>query len=127
MAALMGGLSLGTVSCKSDEDTVDDEKISTVTVESGLIANGVSAEMKSAVVELPVKCDGEWFALLGYGQEDTPDWVRIQKWQPVYNGNQTLLIAFDQNLTGYDRKTTLTLANSAGQTTKGAHHPDLHV
>lgn len=118
MTALMGGLSLGAVSCKSDEDSVDDEKISTVTVESGLVANGVSAEMKSAVVELPVKCDGEWFALLGFGEKDTPDWVRIQKWQAVYEGNQTLLIAFDQNLTGYDRKTTLTLANSAGQITK---------
>lgn len=118
MAALMGGLSLGAVSCKSDEDTVDEGKISTVTVESGIVANGVRAEMKSAVVELPVQCDGEWFALLGFGQSDTPDWVRIQKWQAVYEGNQTLLIAFDQNLTGYDRKTTLTLANSAGQITK---------
>ena len=118
MAALMGGLSLGAVSCKSDEDSVDDEKISTVTVESGIVANGVSAEMKSAVVELPVQCDGEWFALLGFGEKDTPDWVRIQKWQAVYEGNQTLLIAFDQNLTGYDRKTTLTLVNNAGQTTK---------
>ena len=118
MAALMGGLSLGAVSCKSDENSVDDEKISTVTVESGIVANGVRAEMKSAVVELPVQCDGEWFALLGFGESDTPDWVRIQKWQAVYEGNQTLLIAFDQNLTGYDRKTTLTLANSAGQITK---------
>lgn len=117
-AALMGGLSMGAVSCKSDESTVDEEIISTVTVESGLVANGVSAEMKSAVVELPVQCDGEWFALLGFGEKDTPDWVRIQKWQAVYEGNQTLLIAFDQNLTGYDRKTTLTLANSAGQKTQ---------
>ena len=117
-AALMGGISLGAVSCKSDENTVDEEIISTVTVESGLLANGVSAEMKSAVVELPVQCDGEWFALLGFGEKDTPDWVRIQKWQAVYEGNQTLLIAFDQNLTGYDRKTTLTLVNNAGQTTK---------
>ena len=117
-AALMGGLSMGAVSCKSDENTVDEEIISTVTVESGLLANGVSAEMKSAVVELPVQCDGEWFALLGFGEKDTPDWVRIQKWQSVYNGNQTLLIAFDQNLTGYDRKTTLTLVNNAGQKTQ---------
>ena len=114
-AALMGGISLGVVSCKSDEDIVE-EKASTLTVESGIVANGVSAEMKAAVVELPVQCDGEWFALLGFGQQDTPDWVRIQRWQPVYNGNRTLLLAFDQNQTGYDRTTTLTLANSDGKT-----------
>lgn len=117
-AALVGGLSLSVTSCKSDEDAVV-EKItpSTVTIDSDILAHGIVTDMENTVVELPVKCDGEWVAILSIDDaedDDTNYWVKIQNWKGFYSGNQTLRLQFDDNMSGVDRSTTLTIANNLG-------------
>ena len=117
-AALMGGLSLSVTSCKSDEDAVV-EKItpSTVTIDSDILAHGIVTDMENTVVEVPVKCDGEWVAILSIDDaedDDTNYWVKIQNWKGFYSGNQTLRLQFDDNMSGVDRSTTLTIANNLG-------------
>ena len=116
-AALVGGLSLGVTSCKSDEDVVEQFTPSTVTLDNDLIAHGVVTDMENTVVEVPVKCDGDWVAILSIddaADDDKNLWVKIQDWKGFYNGNQTLRLQFDDNMTGVDRATTLTIANSNG-------------
>ncbi len=117
-AALVGGLSLSVTSCKSDEDVVVERFTpSTVTIDNDLIAHGVVTDMENTVVEVPVKCDGDWVAILSIDDAEDDDknlWVKIQDWKGFYNGNQTLRLQFDDNITGVDRATTLTIANSNG-------------
>lgn len=116
-AALVGGLSLSVTSCKSDEDVVEQFTPSTVTIDNDLIAHGVVTDMENTVVEVPVKCDGDWVAILSIDDAEDDDknlWVKIQDWKGFYNGNQTLRLQFDDNVTGVDRATTLTIANSNG-------------
>ena len=116
-AALVGGLSLSVTSCKSDEDVVEQFTPSTVTLDNDLIAHGVVTDMENTVVEVPVKCDGDWVAILSIDDAEDDDknlWVKIQDWKGFYNGNQTLRLQFDDNVTGVDRATTLTIANSMG-------------
>ena len=117
-AALMGGLSLSVTSCKSDEDVVVEQFTpSTVTIDSDILAHGIVTDMENTVVEVPVKCDGEWVAILSIDDatdDDTNYWVKIQDWKGFYSGNQTLRLQFDDNMTGVDRATTLTIANSMG-------------
>ena len=119
-AALMGGVSLGVTSCKSDENTaVDEIQMSTVTLDNDILTHGVVTDMENTVIELPVKCDGDWAAVLSIDDkaiENKNSWVKIQDWRVVYNGNQTLRLQIDDNMTGYDRSTTLTLINNAGET-----------
>ena len=117
-AALVGGLSLSVTSCKSDEDAVV-EKItpSTVTIDSDILAHGIVTDMENTVVEVPVQCDGEWVAILSIDDaedDDTNYWVKIQNWKGFYSGNQTLRLQFDDNMSGVDRSTTLTIANNLG-------------
>lgn len=116
-AALVGSLSLSVTSCKSDEDVVSDEPVSTVGIDTDIVSHGIVTDMCDAVIELPVDCDGRWYAILGVGQKGSPDWVNIQDWTPHYEGKQTLRLAFSENRTGVDRETTLTVANSEGTPT----------
>ena len=118
-AALVGGLSLGVTSCKSDEDVAEEQITpSTVTIDNDLIAHGVVTDMENTVVEVPVKCDGDWVAILSIDDkvdDSKNSWVKIQNWKGVYTGNQTLRLQFDDNMTGVDRSTTLTVANGEGE------------
>lgn len=116
-AALVGGLSLSVTSCKSDEDVVSDEPVSTVGIDTDIVSHGIVTDMCDAVIELPVDCDGRWYAILGVGQKESPDWVNIQDWAPHYEGKQTLRLAFSENRSGVDRETTLTVANNEGTPT----------
>lgn len=111
MAALVCGLSLGVTSCKDDDDDNGSEKTSTVTLDSDLLTRGIETEMKSAAIDVKVTADGLWTANLG----KNADWVMIKDWQVTYEGSQTLTLLFDENPTGYDRTTTLTIGNSDGE------------
>ena len=110
MAALVCGLSLGVTSCKDDDDN-GSEKTSTVTLDSDLLTRGIETEMKSDAIDVKVTADGLWTATLG----KNADWVMIKDWQVTYEGSQTLTLLFDENPTGYDRTTTLTIGNSDGE------------
>ena len=116
-AALVGSLSLSVTSCKSDENVSADQIASTVGIDNDIVSHGIETDMCDAVIELPVDCDGRWYAILGLGQKESPDWVNIQDWTPHYEGKQTLRLAFSENRTGADRETMLTLANDEGTPT----------
>ncbi len=106
-AVLMGGLSLAFVACSDDDDDKKAPKVSVVTIDNELLTHGIETDMQSAVVEVPVTCDGMWTATLKEGT----NWVQILDWQVAYNGSKTLTLLFDENLSKVDRTTTLTIGN----------------
>jgi len=112
MAALTGSFSLTFVACSDDDD--NEAQASEVTIEKDLMAHGVETDMQSAVIEVPVKCDGEWTVTI----PSDADWVRILDWKVIQKGDQTLRLAFDENRTKADRSTTLNLSNSEGDVQK---------
>jgi hypothetical protein len=103
MAALVCGLSLSVTSCKSDDDDDNggDESFATLTIDSDLLSHGIETDIQSAVIEVPVKADGSWTATLRnlQGDKKIPDWCKVLDWQVTYNGNNTLKLAIDENLT----------------------------
>ena len=110
--ALVCGLSLGVTSCKNDDDTT--EPASSVVIDKEIYVYGIQTDMQSAVIEVPVKCDGHWTATLDKGTR----WARILEWQVTYNGPKTLRIAIDENLSKADRRTTLNIGNNDGEVTR---------
>lgn len=121
MGALVCGLSLSVTSCKDDDDNNDnsEESMTTLTFDSDLLKHGVETDMQSAVIEVPIKADGLWTATLrtAKGGYDIPDWCRILDWHVSYDGNQTLEIAIDENLTKVGRTCYLVLGNNGDQYT----------
>jgi len=89
-----------------------DDTPSNVTVDEELVARGVETDMQSAVIEVPVKCDGEWHVTL---TQTKPHWLRIEGWQVVYNGNATLTLIIDENLSKVDRSAMLRITNNVGE------------
>lgn len=113
MATLIGAMSLGVTSCKSDSDddlTVDNTP-SVVTVEGGLLANGITVSAKQASAQVSIKSDGKYTVFL----PSDVRWAAIQAYMVEYEGDQTLTLNFDPNATGADRNTTLYLFNSFGE------------
>ena len=107
MTALVCGLSMSFVACSDDDDDKKAPKVSVVTVDNELLTHGIETDMQSAVIEVPVTCDGMWTATLKEGT----NWVQILDWQVTYNGSKTLTLLFDENLSKVDRTTTLTIGN----------------
>lgn len=97
-------------SCKDDDEPTV-APTSTVTIDKDILSAGISAEMKSSVIEVPIDCDGEWTATFAKGTE----WADILDWEVTYNGKQTLLITVDENNTGAARTAILYVANSDGE------------
>ncbi len=109
MTTMVCGLSLGVTSCSDDDDNKNEE-INVVTIDQELLSHGISTDMQSAVIEIPVKTNGTWTATLKKGT----DWARILDWQVKYKGNQTLTLVIDENLTKAGRSTVLTIGNGEG-------------
>ena len=109
MAALVCGLGFGVASCKSDDDnnSGEDIEVTEVTIGSDLVSHGIETDIQSAVIEVPIKANGLWTATLTKGT----DWCKILDWQVTYNGNKTLKLAIDENLTGAGRRCVLTIGN----------------
>ncbi|MBP5770479.1 MAG: hypothetical protein J6W75_03855 [Bacteroidaceae bacterium] len=112
MAALVCGLSMGITSCSDKDDAGDNA--SAIEIDKDITTRGVETDMQSAVIEVPVKCNGHWTATLKKGTT----WARILEWQVAYDGPKTLRIAIDENLSKADRRTTLNIGNSDGELTK---------
>ena len=118
MAALVCGLSLSVTSCKSDDDdNGGDESFATLTIDSDLLSHGIETDIQSAVIEVPVKADGSWTATLRnlQGDKKIPDWCKVLDWQVTYNGNNTLKLAIDENLTKVGRKCELVIGNGGDE------------
>jgi len=112
VAVLAFGIGLSLSSCEKNNETF--EEAAEVTVGSEISNYGLETDMKSALIELPVRCDGEWTATLQKGTR----WARILDWEVSYVGDHTLKIAVDENLTKYDRKTSIHLGNIDGEITE---------
>ena len=69
-AMLMAAATLFSCQKGAEEDTP-----STVTVDKELVARGVETDMQSAVINVPVKCDGEWHVTV---TQSKPHWLRIE-------------------------------------------------
>ncbi|MBO5595836.1 MAG: hypothetical protein J5917_03570 [Bacteroidales bacterium] len=95
-------------SCQKDQE----DEISMVTVDKTIETRGVETDMKSAVIDVPVKSDGEWHVTITQG---TPRWLRIEGWNVVYKGDATLTLIIDENLSKVDRKAMLRITNSVGE------------
>ena len=115
VAALVCGLSLSVTSCKDDDDKGGDYVVTpiTLTIDNDLKTFGVETDVESAIVKVPVKCDGGWVAYL----TDDPDWVAVEGRQVIFEGNQTLSLRFDENRTRADRATTLKIVTDNGDMT----------
>jgi hypothetical protein len=118
LATMVGGMTFTTVSCSSDDDdkpALNEDAV--VNIEQGLKANGVTATKDAEQQEVEIKSDGQWVAVLPKG-ENGVKWVKILNAKIIYEGNQKLTLQFDENLTGADRVTELTIADAQGEITK---------
>ena len=117
MAALVCGLSLGVTSCKDDDNNDNndssEESYATLTFDSDQLAHGIETDIQSAVIEVPVKASGTWTATLRTGKKskEDPEWCNILDWKVSYEGNQTLQLAIDANLTKAGRTCYLVVGN----------------
>lgn len=111
---LATGMTFALASCNKDDDetTSNDQNTSewSVKLSDDLLTNGIETDMKSAIIEVPVDCDGVWFATLNSDAR----WVRIEGWTGRYTGKQTLTLFIDENLTKVDRSTKLNITDSLG-------------
>jgi hypothetical protein len=108
MAALIVGLGMNITSCKSDDD---DKQAAPVNISQELLTHGIETDMQSAVIEVPVTCEGTWSACV----DGDVEWVGLGDREVVYNGSRTLTLYFDENHTGSDRRSTLFLIDSEGK------------
>lgn len=86
-------------SCSNDEENTG----TYATVDGEFLTHGISTEMESAIIDVPVKAAGQWAAVI----DDDCDWAGLQDHEIFYNGDKTLRVAIDENRTGIDRKTKL--------------------
>ena len=112
-ALLLAGITIGYSSCKDDDDTpsAEEQDAPVVTIDKETVEHGISTDMQSASISVPVDCEGEWHATITQGTS----WVRIEGWQVTYTGKQSLTLLFDENLSKTDRKTTLNITNADGE------------
>ena len=96
-AAMLSVLSLGFSSCSDSEDTI---ATGTLTVDPTYTTKGIETDVESAIVEVPISCNGQWVA-----DVDSCDWLDIlDEGSPIHKGNGVLKLKFDENRTGAGRK-----------------------
>lgn len=99
-AAMLGVLSLGFSSCSDSENTV---ATGTLTVDPSYTTKGIETDVESAIIEVPVNCNGKWFA-----EVDDNNWLSVlDEGKTIHNGNGTIKLKFDENRTGAGRKTSV--------------------
>ncbi len=98
-------------SCQKGTENPEDQ-VSTVAIDDKLNTRGVETDMQSAVIDVPVRCDGQWHVTVSQG---TPHWMRIEGWNVVYDGDATLTLIIDENLSKVDRSAQLRITNNVGE------------
>lgn len=112
-ATLMCGLCLGVASCSDDDDNnTDGVKAISLSIDKTIAARGVSTDVHSAIVKIPVESDGAWQAWI---VEDV-DWVYLEN-ETFQDGNQTLSLVFEENHSEVDRNATLRIVTDDGEKT----------
>ena len=98
-------------SCQKGTENPEDQ-VSTVVINDKFNTRGVETDMQSAVIDVPVRCDGQWHVTVSQG---TPHWMRIEGWNVVYDGDATLTLIIDENLSKVDRSAQLRITNNVGE------------
>ena len=116
-AATVVVLGVSVASCSNMDNVVvpeEDVPAPAVIINDELASRGIRTDMESAVIEVPVSCQGEWSAAIP--KDD--DWLQILDWELSYNGNQTLELLIDENATKKTRESKLMLADKDGNVTE---------
>ena len=114
MAGMVCGLGMGVVACSDDDDSTEDAtKAISLSVDKTIVTRGVTTDVHSAIVDVPVKSDGDWQAWLSNDVE----WVGLLENKVFYTGDKTLRLFFDENRTGHDRSTMLRIVTDDGDAT----------
>ena len=98
-------------SCQKGTENPEDQ-VSKVVIDDKFNTRGVETDMQSAVIDVPVRCDGQWHVTVSQG---TPHWMRIEGWNVVYDGDATLTLIIDENLSKVDRSAQLRITNNVGE------------
>lgn len=99
--AMLGTASLSFSSCSESEDVV----AGTLLVDPSYMSKGIETEVESAVIEVPVTCNGKWVAVV-----DSCDWLAIlDDNHAIHQGNGVIKLKVDENRTQVGRKSTLSI------------------
>ena len=97
------GLFATTLSSCSESEKVQTGSLS---IDPSFTTRGVETEVKSALIEIPVQCDGKWLAVV----EDSCSWLSIlHEGKHVHKGNGKIILKVDENRTQVGRKNTVTI------------------
>lgn len=100
LASALCSLALGFTACSDNDDVANPSAPSTVPTSS---LTSIESEVKSAVIEVPINCSGEWVA-----DVDSCDWLEIiDEASPLHKGNGVIKLKVDENRTGVGRKNKL--------------------
>lgn len=101
LAAVMGLSALGFTAC-SDSDVAAP---GVLTVDQTYVTQGVETGVESAIIEVPVTCNGRWIAVV-----DSCNWLAVMnEGKIIYDGNDVVKLKVDENRTGVGRKNVLSL------------------
>ena len=104
LIGLVGGFS----SCSNDDELTD---TNIVTIEADIRERGITTDMMSAVIDIPVVSSGRWCAAV----DVDCNWADLSDHENFYSGSRTLKLVIDHNPTGADRKSTLYIGTSDGE------------
>lgn len=104
LIGLVGGFS----SCSNDDELTD---TNIVTIEADIRERGITTDMMSAVIDIPVVSSGSWCAAV----DVDCNWADLSDHENFYSGSRTLKLVIDHNPTGADRKSTLYIGTSDGE------------
>lgn len=104
LASALCSLALGFTACSDNDDVANPSAPSTVPTST---ISGIDTEVKSAIVEVPINCSGEWIA-----DVEGCDWLEIiDEASPIHKGNGVIRLKIDENHTGVGRKNKLTVVD----------------
>ena len=104
LASALCSMALGFTACSDNDDVANPTTPSTVPTST---LSGIDTEVKSAVIEVPINCSGEWIA-----DVDSCDWLEIiDEDSPLHKGNGVIKLKIDENRTGVGRKNKLTIVD----------------
>lgn len=115
MAGMVCSLGMGMVACSDDDDDNNGIEVKAInlSVDPTLKSRGITVDVHSAVVEVPVKCDGEWQAYI----TDDVDWAQLSGNTVFHEGDETLMLFIEENHFKIDRNTTLRIITNNGDMT----------
>lgn len=107
LGLVLSGLGGVCTSC-SDDETVT--TLPSVVIETEMLQRGITTDMQSAVIDVPIQCEGRWSAVV----DADCDWADLSDHDNFYSGNRTLRLIVDENHTNADRKTVLYVGDANG-------------